>query len=93
MVFLYALGTNGTSGTNGTREPFSNRYITPALDALAEIQQTGDIFFPGYWLKGLLAGHKSVEASSMVSQWIDTHPEVSLMNKLKENAYPLSPKP
>ncbi len=72
-----------------SREPFSNRYITPALDALPEIQQTGDIFFPGYWLKGLLAGHKSIEASSMVSQWIDTHPEVdaSLMNKLKENAY------
>ena len=72
-----------------SREPFSNRYITPALDALPEIQQTGDIFFPGYWLKGLLAGHKSVEASSMVCQWIDTHPEVdaSLMNKLKENAY------
>ena len=72
-----------------TREPFSNRYITPGLDALSEIQQTGDIFFPGYWLTGLLSGHKSDEAKALVRQWIDTHADLepALMNKLKENAY------
>ena len=72
-----------------TREPFSNRYITPGLDALPEIQQTGDIFFPGYWLTGLLSGHKSDEAKALVRQWIDTHADLepALMNKLKENAY------
>lgn len=71
------------------REPFSNRYIAPGLGALQEIQQTGDIFFPGYWLTGLLSGHKSNEARQQVSQWIDTHPglDAALMNKLKENAY------
>ena len=72
-----------------TREPFSNRYIVPGLDALQEIQQTGDIFFPGYWLSGLLAGHHSQEAKSIVRKWIETHShlEPALMNKLKENAY------
>jgi aminopeptidase N len=72
-----------------TREPFSNRYITPGLDALPEIQQTGDIFFPGYWLTGLLSGHKSDDAKALVRQWIDTHADLepALMNKLKENAY------
>ncbi len=28
------------------REPESNRFVTPALELLREIQQTGDIFFP-----------------------------------------------
>lgn len=72
-----------------TREPFSNRYITTGLDILPEIQRTGDIFFPGYWLSGLLSGHHSDEAKALVRQWIETHPDLepALMNKLKENAY------
>ena len=72
-----------------TREPSSNRYIAPGLDALREIQQTGDIFFPGYWLSALLSGHKSDEAAAIVRQWIEIHSDLepALMNKLKENAY------
>lgn len=71
------------------REPFSNRYLVPGLDALEEIQRTGDIFFPGYWLSSLLSGHKSTEAKATVRTWIDAHPSLApaLMNKLKENAY------
>ena len=72
-----------------TREPSSNRYIVPALDALQDIQRTGDIFFPGYWLTGLLSGHHSDEVKTLVKQWIGTHADLepALMNKLKENAY------
>ena len=72
-----------------TREPFSNRYLKPGLDALNEIQQTGDIFFPGDWLASLLYGHQSEEACAIVRTWINTHSDLSpaLMNKLKENAY------
>ena len=72
-----------------TREPHSNRYLEPGLDALEEIQRTGDIFFPGYWLFNLLDGHQSTEARQIVNSWINTHPTLSpaLMNKLKENAY------
>jgi aminopeptidase N len=63
--------------------------ITPALELLPEIQRTGDIFFPGYWLTGLLSGHHSDEAKALVKQWIGTHADLepTLMNKLKENAY------
>ena len=71
------------------REPFSNRYLAPGLDALEEIQRTGDIFFPGYWLSSLLGGHRSAEARSIVQSWIDKHGTLkpALMNKLMENAY------
>ncbi len=72
-----------------TREPLSNRYLIPGLDALQEVQRTGDIFFPGYWLSGLLSGHRSEGAKQVVRQWIDAHTslDAALMNKLKENAY------
>ncbi len=72
-----------------SREPFSNRYILPGLDVLEEIQRTGDIFFPGYWLSSLFDGHSSDEARQLVKSWIESHPslEPALMNKLKENAY------
>jgi aminopeptidase N len=75
-----------------TREPLSNRYLVPGLDALEEIQRTGDIFFPGYWLSSLFSGHQSEEAKSIVKNWITAHPSLSpaLMNKLKENAYYLT---
>ena len=72
-----------------TREPFANRYLQPGLDALIDVQRTGDIFFPGYWLSALFSGHHSEEARQIVERFIDTHPDypVKLMNKIKENAY------
>ena len=72
-----------------TREPMSNRYLAPGLDALEDIQRTGDIFFPGYWLSNLLNGHRSDEARQIVNAWIESHQSLSpaLMNKLLENAY------
>ena len=71
------------------REPWSNRYLEPGLDELEEIQRTGDIFFPGYWLSSLLEGHQSPEARETVARWINTHPQLApaLKNKLLENAY------
>ena len=71
------------------REPYSNRYLKPGLDALEQVQRTGDIFFPGYWLSALLNGHKSNEASAIVRHWIEANDALNpaLMNKLKENAY------
>ena len=71
------------------REPMSNRYLEPGLNALQEIQATGDIFFPGYWLSSLLSGHRSSEAQEIVSSWIAAHQSMpsALMNKLLENAY------
>lgn len=72
-----------------SREPLSNRYLVPGLDALEEVHRTGDIFFTGYWLDGLLSGHRSDEARDIVSSWIASHQSLSpaLMNKLLEHAY------
>lgn len=71
------------------REPLNNRYLEPGLDALEEIQRTGDIFFPGYWLSSLLGGHRSPQAREIVQSWIDNHHSLApaLKNKLLENAY------
>ena len=71
------------------REPFSNRCLVAGLDALEDVQRTGDIFFPSDWLSSLLSGHRSDEAKTIVRTWIASHPSLSpaLMNKLKEAAY------
>ena len=71
------------------REPLSNRYLVPGLDVLEEIQRTGDIFFPGYWLSSLLDGHHSSQAVEIVNTWLDNHPTLApaLKNKVMKNAY------
>ena len=75
----------------GAREPQNNRFIHPGLNALQEIQRTGDIFFPSNWLSALLGGHSSYEAKAIVRYWIKTHPDYPepLMNKVKQSAYHL----
>ncbi|MBP5507831.1 MAG: aminopeptidase [Prevotella sp.] len=71
------------------REPFSNRYILPALEKLEEVQQTGDIFFPLNWCQALLSGHRSKEARNLVRQFLQTHPNYpeNLKGKLLQAAY------
>ena len=72
-------------------EPQSNEYLRIGLDALQDIQHTGDIFFPTNWLHALLGGHVSEEAGDIVNYWIKGrtgYPE-ALTNKVKECAYPL----
>jgi aminopeptidase N len=74
------------------REPFSNRYILPALEKLEEVQQTGDIFFPLNWCQALLSGHRSKEAYLLVRQFLDHHPGYpeNLKGKLLQAAYRIS---
>lgn len=76
---------------DGLREPLCNSYIRPGLDNLLMIQQTSDIFFPGYWLSALLSGQRSTQARAIVEDWIATHADypAPLMNKLKQAAYGL----
>lgn len=75
----------------GAREPQNNNFIYPGLNALQEIQRTGDIFFPTNWLNALLGGHSSHEARTIVKYWIERHPDYPepLMNKVKQSAYHL----
>lgn len=72
-----------------TREPRNNRYITPGLEVLEEIQRTGDIFFPLDWCQALLVSHRSAEAAQLVRQFLEQHPDypIPLRNKLLQAAW------
>jgi aminopeptidase N len=51
------------------------QYITPSLQLLAEIQQTGDIFFPKDWMDATLGGHRSFEAARQVRVFLTRAPD------------------
>ncbi|MDH5550869.1 MAG: hypothetical protein OEZ42_13320, partial [Gemmatimonadota bacterium] len=55
----------------GARE----HYVRPGLELVAEIQRTGDIFFPLRWLHTLLDGHASDAVARTVRQFLDERPE------------------
>ncbi|WP_298549411.1 M1 family aminopeptidase [uncultured Parabacteroides sp.] len=63
-------------------------YIRPALEALQEVQRTGDIFFPRDWVRALLSGHTSPEAKKEVDDFFAAHPDypVLLSNKIRQQA-------
>jgi aminopeptidase N len=52
------------------READSERFIRPGLDLLAEIQRTGDIFFPSAWTGSMLWGHRSPNAAATVQDFL-----------------------
>jgi aminopeptidase N len=52
------------------REDHANRFVTPMLELLREIQRTGDIFFPTRWTESTLAGHRSPEAAAAVRAFL-----------------------
>ena len=70
------------------REPLAVRYILPALEALEDVQRTGDIFFPLDWCHALLDGHHSDEARRLVEQFVARHPDYNpqLLGKLLQAA-------
>ena len=57
------------------RAAASERYLTPSLELLAEIQRTGDIFFPKRWADATLSGHQSASAARTVNDFLETLPE------------------
>ena len=73
------------------REPYSNKYILPALMELQEVQQTGDIFFPKGWCNALLSGHRSIQALHIVERFLNDNPDYPqlLKNKLLQSIYNL----
>lgn len=70
-----------------TRQTESIDYIYPALDALKEIQRTGDIFFPSNWLKAMLGDHHSSDAAAEVERFLADNPDYPalLKNKILQN--------
>ena len=70
------------------RQEESRKYIRPALDALQEVQRTGDIFFPKQWVASTLRGHHSPEADAIVATFLEEHPDYPplLKNKILQAA-------
>ena len=65
------------------RESYAVKYIRPALEALEEVQRTGDIFFPKKWANALLKNHHSAEARHEVEAFFAAHPHYSPLLKNK----------
>ena len=74
-----------------TRQDYSVKYIRPALDALLDVQRTGDIFFPRGWVGALLGGYRSMDAYQEVQDFLKDNPQYPplLKNKILQAAYPL----
>ena len=72
-------------------EPNNIKYITPSLKALQDMQQTSGIFFPGNWMKTLLAHHKSVLAKQPIVEFLASDKKMPeyLRNKVLEAAWTL----
>ena len=70
-----------------TRQAESFGYIYEGLDALKEIQRTGDIFFPSNWLKALLGGQQNDKAAQEVERFLENNPNYPqlLKNKILQN--------
>ena len=59
------------------------RYIMPGLKEMTEIQETGDIFFPGQWVNSILGGHNSEDAYVEVISFLSNNPDFPADLKLK----------
>ena len=70
-------------------EPQSNSYIEPSLKSLEYIQQTSNVFFPEYWMKAMMYGHKGKEAAQIVENFMKNNPNYPehLKNKALESSY------
>ncbi|MCH9795465.1 MAG: hypothetical protein K0U43_08790, partial [Gammaproteobacteria bacterium] len=62
--------------------------ILPALNLVEEIQETGDIFFPGRWLDATLGQTSSKRAAEIIGGYLANNPQLSprLANKLLQSA-------
>lgn len=70
------------------RQKHALKYIRPALEAMEDVQATGDIFFPKGWISGVLGGHHSKEAGAIVQEYLAAHPGLLplLKNKIRQSA-------
>jgi len=66
----------------------SIKYISPSLEILAELQKTGDIFFPKQWLDATFSGHFSIDAVTEINVFLNEHTDFpkTLKNKILQSA-------
>lgn len=69
-----------------SRQEEAVQYIVPSLEALPQIQRSGDIFFPASWCRNLLMNPDSYEAKKAVDDWLDSHPDMNplLVTKIRQ---------
>lgn len=65
------------------RAATSEKYLPESLAILAEIQQTGDIFFPHAWLQATFGSYQSPTAAAKVRRFLEEHPEYNPRLKAK----------
>jgi aminopeptidase N len=58
-------------------------YLRPSLDLLADIQKTGDIFFPKRWLNSTVGNYNSAAAYQVLQEFLADNPNLNPSLKLK----------
>ena len=57
------------------RVRYSEKYLAASLDWLADIQRTGDVFFPQSWLQASFTWYRTPTAASLVRRFLRDHPD------------------
>ncbi|QNF33933.1 aminopeptidase [Adhaeribacter swui] len=65
------------------RQQTSAKYLPASLDLLAEIQKTGDIFFPYSWLQSTFGSYQTPAAANTVRTFLKQHPNYNPKLKAK----------
>ncbi|MBQ9185309.1 MAG: aminopeptidase [Bacteroidales bacterium] len=65
------------------RQEEALEYIRPALEALPDVQRTGDIFFPKNWISAVLRGHESEAAADILRDFLDDNADFKPLLKNK----------
>ncbi|TPE46320.1 M1 family metallopeptidase [Pontibacter mangrovi] len=65
------------------RAETSEKYLPQSLELLAEIQRTGDIFFPFNWLRATFGSYQSPEAAEVVKHFLQDNPDYNPKLKAK----------
>ena len=70
-------------------EPGNIKYLPASFNALQNIQQTSDTYFPANWLQNLMAHHKGVVAKQEVTKFIAANPDFpdNLRSKILEASW------
>ncbi len=65
------------------RVAYSEKYLPQTLDWLADVQQTGSVFFAMRWLNTSFSTYQSQSAADMVHSFLEKHPDYNPILKRK----------
>jgi aminopeptidase N len=57
------------------RSAASEKYLSRSLEWLADIQRTGDVFFPQSWLQASFGNYQTATAAEVVRRFLREHPD------------------